>query len=1310
MAANLTYTITSGFPNFTVHLDPQIVDDQIQTSTGTFTMTNIPDGTYTLTITDVYDCVFTIFNIMINTSVTTTTSTTLPITTTTTTTACSRPSNLTFKWFVYFIYTVQVPAGYNITATLTDAVNSVAVLASDLTSALLEGVDAINYNVGSVMYVHNSTTDCQKVTDGYYSSWNGQKCSYDVYHVVSGVIVSITHNPSCIGLLYNAYTTNSLEIISGWKVPTLTDWQTLITTLGTDYSVTHNNALKETGLVHWNSPNLGATNTTNFYADGGGYRDNLGVFSGIKDYGYWYSFDSGTANYISMTASGYLISNSNSDYKFGFSIRLLKNNSTDPGTVTDYDGNVYVTVTIGSQVWMAENLKTQHFSNGTAIPYLPNATDWASTILPALCPYNNDWVNNSCTTQIISITTTTTTTVNIYYQCHVLYNDASGYLWEYLTPDGSNTTVSVISSGLDLSSFNIAMTENRLWTYNLTPGGTNSIFEYNISFSPWSISSSRTITYTIPATGSAPKGLCAMNNNTLIVGGIYSSTGAYGDIYGIYQLDITSTNAAPTKMFDLYAGFNVTGDILYLSSRNTIIIALYYNNTTSDLRIGEFSTTGLALHEVVIPNYPTGLYLYNNNVYTIDSSGTVYLFDIVNYTYTYKTIIPNNLGIIGADSNCISTIFPVVNYTITVYSTVNSTGSAVNLTILYKYGIGGTWSVLNLGEPETPCVSNSQQLTVAAGQIVYFAMKDYPTGNYVTYNAGTTDVCHTNSNTYCGASDSTSYNIIVNTNLNVYLSAYWSGGVVICPTLPITTTTTTTIASIIIACGVQATYPGGQAYPTSHSITLGSDYGTVNLNYDMAQLPDQALLYFDGALMINTGYRGEASYDFGGSNRLTFKNSLNGKIDPVGTPRTIIDPILGTIHLPAIYPNFTLYPDDGYPRILGTGIGTASFYKNSTTTTATVNIYSPLPGTIWQFSLTCPTPIPLKICDLYGGGCVAYILQPSDAGYDANYYKGLIVATEDQSTSCTWWNGVNTVTGTGSAPKDTFSFTAQYGVQNTTDIINSQGNTGAYAAKLCRDYRGGGYTDWFLPNLDELNYVWSLYVNFGCGNLTNGASYWASNEWDADTKQAWSQYFGLATTYYYVWVWSGLLPNNEARYNKYFGPRYKLPKSVNLVGSNTPYWFWINYWPQLCIDDSCVPSNSKIINPTCYARACRYFSVLKTDLYSINTFYVRSSVTSLWSSSGGPINTQYSGVAFTIKLTAIDGIGNIVAYTGTADITSTGPLYGGNFTTGSFINGVLTVSITFDISANGNYTITATKTGGSNAGTSNTFSVINTIN
>ena len=60
------------------------------------------------------------------------------------------------------------------------------------------------------------------------------------------------------------------------------------------------------------------------------------------------------------------------------------------GTVTDIDGNVYQTVTIGPQEWMAENLKVTHYRNGDAIPNVTDSATWLGLSTGAYCNYNND--------------------------------------------------------------------------------------------------------------------------------------------------------------------------------------------------------------------------------------------------------------------------------------------------------------------------------------------------------------------------------------------------------------------------------------------------------------------------------------------------------------------------------------------------------------------------------------------------------------------------------------------------------------------------------------------------------------------------------------------------------------------------------------------------------------------------------------------------------------------------------------------------------------------------------------------------------
>ncbi|MCX6249987.1 MAG: fibrobacter succinogenes major paralogous domain-containing protein [Bacteroidetes bacterium] len=58
-------------------------------------------------------------------------------------------------------------------------------------------------------------------------------------------------------------------------------------------------------------------------------------------------------------------------------------------TFPDIDGNVYHTISIGTQCWMKENLKVTHYRNGDPIPNVTDANAWYPLISGACCDYDN---------------------------------------------------------------------------------------------------------------------------------------------------------------------------------------------------------------------------------------------------------------------------------------------------------------------------------------------------------------------------------------------------------------------------------------------------------------------------------------------------------------------------------------------------------------------------------------------------------------------------------------------------------------------------------------------------------------------------------------------------------------------------------------------------------------------------------------------------------------------------------------------------------------------------------------------------------
>ncbi|KAA3635195.1 MAG: hypothetical protein DWQ02_10220 [Bacteroidetes bacterium] len=67
-------------------------------------------------------------------------------------------------------------------------------------------------------------------------------------------------------------------------------------------------------------------------------------------------------------------------------------------TMTDQEGNVYKTIQIGSQIWMAENLRTTKYRNGEKIPEVTENSTWNNLNTGAYCNYNNTKSNDTICT------------------------------------------------------------------------------------------------------------------------------------------------------------------------------------------------------------------------------------------------------------------------------------------------------------------------------------------------------------------------------------------------------------------------------------------------------------------------------------------------------------------------------------------------------------------------------------------------------------------------------------------------------------------------------------------------------------------------------------------------------------------------------------------------------------------------------------------------------------------------------------------------------------------------------------------------
>jgi uncharacterized protein (TIGR02145 family) len=101
--------------------------------------------------------------------------------------------------------------------------------------------------------------------------------------------------------------------------------------------------------------------------------------------------------------------------------------------VSDIDGNTYKTVQIGTQVWMAENLKTSKYSDGTTIPNITDNTQWLKNTTGAWAYYNNDAANNAKYGKLYNWYAVSKTTNGNKNVCPTGWHVPTGAEWTVLT-------------------------------------------------------------------------------------------------------------------------------------------------------------------------------------------------------------------------------------------------------------------------------------------------------------------------------------------------------------------------------------------------------------------------------------------------------------------------------------------------------------------------------------------------------------------------------------------------------------------------------------------------------------------------------------------------------------------------------------------------------------------------------------------------------------------------------------------------------------------------------------------------------------
>jgi uncharacterized protein (TIGR02145 family) len=99
-----------------------------------------------------------------------------------------------------------------------------------------------------------------------------------------------------------------------------------------------------------------------------------------------------TSNITGLTAETtyYVRAYATNSYGTSYGNEVIFNAASNTTSISDFEGNIYNTVQIGTQTWMKENLKAIKYNDGSDIPNIIDNTEWINSTFGAFCWYDND--------------------------------------------------------------------------------------------------------------------------------------------------------------------------------------------------------------------------------------------------------------------------------------------------------------------------------------------------------------------------------------------------------------------------------------------------------------------------------------------------------------------------------------------------------------------------------------------------------------------------------------------------------------------------------------------------------------------------------------------------------------------------------------------------------------------------------------------------------------------------------------------------------------------------------------------------------